>query len=113
MKVSLPSSSVNRVNFKANMGTNSLNAKIVQPQDEVDTPSYSEKEIRIAKTKKVLSECRVVAMAAIVFYFSLKNNFKANKKKRELKKMTETAKLKKPDISQLYKLSKDFSKFFK
>ena len=84
-------------------------------QNNIDDkePIYTEHDIRKAKTKKVLSECRVVVLAAIIFYFLLKNNFKANKQKSEIKKMTEKAKLKAPDISEDFRQNKNFSKFFK
>lgn len=110
-------SSVNNVyNVNRNLKSKKIffasNSNVQNKPDTVET-TYSEQEIRKAKTKKVLSECRITVLAAIVFYFLLKNNFKANKQKSELKKMTEKAKLKAPDISEEFRQNKNFSKFFK
>lgn len=54
-------------------------------------------QIITAKTKKVVSECATVALGASIVYFAMKHTFKINAIKSVQKKITELAKIPRPD----------------
>lgn len=56
---------------------------------------FSRKEINVAKTKKVASECVTLALGAASLYFLVKKLLKTNKLTEETKKLIDTA-MKKP-----------------
>lgn len=60
--------------------------------------TYTDKEIKVAKTKKAISECATIAVGVGILYFAMKNNFKINKIKNHEKKLRELANLEEPTI---------------
>lgn len=60
--------------------------------------TYTDKEIKVAKTKKAISECATIAVGVGILYFAMKNNFKINKIKNHEKKLKELANLEAPTI---------------
>lgn len=51
-----------------------------------------EKQIKIADTKKVISECTTIAFGLTILYFAMKRNFMSNGVKNEAKKIMEQTK---------------------
>lgn len=60
-------------------------------KDAKPVQTYTEKEIRIAKTKKAVSECATIVLGVGILYFAMKRNFKVNRIKNHEKKMKELA----------------------
>lgn len=63
------------------------------PQKEPDT-----KEIYTAKTKKILSELKYVAIGIFILYFAMKRNINKDCLKRQEAKVEKAAKIRKPTI---------------
>ena len=59
---------------------------------------YSDKEIKIAKTKKAVSECATIVVGLGILYFAIKRNFKINRIKNQEKKLKELASFVPPTI---------------
>lgn len=78
-----------RMNYARSFGNN---------VEKEPVKTYSEKEIKTAKTKKAVSECATIAVGIGILYFAMKRNFKFNRIKNHEKKMQELAKLKAPAI---------------
>ena len=51
-----------------------------------------DKQIKIANTKKVVSECITVAFGLTILYFAMKRNFMKNEVQAEIKKRAEQTK---------------------
>ena len=80
-------------------------------KDEKKKQNYTSKEIIIAKTKKTLSECRVVAFAVIILYFALKHNFKINAEKNAILESRRKVIQKAPHVDINPILGEDFLQF--
>lgn len=88
MRVSL---NTNYNNIKSvNFGENCIDSKIKS--------QYTDKEIKMAKVKKVVSECSTVCLGIGILYFAMKRNFKFNRIKNIDKKIQETKKLVLPNL---------------
>ena len=60
--------------------------------------AQKEKKVLDARTRRVVSECTTVAVAASIIYFGMKSNIMENAVKKELKKAQKIANLAKPEI---------------
>ena len=58
---------------------------------------YTEDELKIAKTKKAISEFGIVAVALGILYFGMKHNFKINHIKAEGRRLREIENIKLPE----------------
>lgn len=84
MKISL--NTYNAVNFPCKFGSTAVK----DPQKE--------KKALDARTRRVVSECTTVAVAASIIYFAMKSNIMENAVKKEIKKAQKIANLAKPEI---------------
>ena len=57
-----------------------------------------ERQILHSKTKRVVSECTTVAVAAGILYFAMKSNLMKNAVKKDIAKAQKIARLKMPEI---------------
>ena len=79
---------------------------IEQYEKENSSGSFSKDEITLARTKKVISELKYIALGVIILYFAMKKNIKINNLKKEKEKAKKLADLEKPvtiDFSALLK----------
>lgn len=53
-------------------------------------------EITAAKTKKIISELKVIAFGVILLYFAMKRNIKVNNLKKQAEKAKKLAEMEKP-----------------
>ncbi len=77
-----------------------------QYEKENSSGSFSKDEITLARTKKVISELKYIALGVIILYFAMKKNIKINNLKKEAEKAKKLADLEKPvtiDFSALLK----------
>ncbi len=75
--------------------TRSFCGKNKENGTSTSSDKFSRKEINVAKTKKVASECVTLALGAASLYFLVKKLLKTNKLTEETKKLIDTA-MKKP-----------------
>lgn len=67
-----------------------------------------EKQMKIANTKKVISECTTIAFGLTILYFAMKRNFMKNGVKNEAKKLMEQSKNRIPTFTVNPDLLKPF-----
>ena len=100
------------MNVQLNPITNKYNyvsfkkSVIEQYEKENSSGSFSKDEITLARTKKVISELKYIALGVIILYFAMKKNIKINNLKKEKEKAKKLADLEKPvtiDFSALLK----------
>jgi len=86
--------SFNPVKYNYNTSFKSYNYTDKGREYIPDPPT--KEEIAHAKTKKAISELKIVAIAVFILYFAMKRNLKYNKIKQVFKKNQERAKIVKP-----------------
>lgn len=86
-----------QVSFNPSYNYNSISFGKKQEKQE-PVKDYTEKEIRIAKTKKAISECATIVVGVGILYFAMKRNFKINKIKSHERKLKEISGMELPKI---------------
>ncbi len=84
--------------MKVSFNTNYKKIRFCSNNTKKTNTTFTDKEIKTAKVKKVVSECSTIAIAVGILYFAMKRNFKFNKIKNENKKLEEAAKVLLPEI---------------
>ena len=97
-----------KVNFDTSYNTHPIASFGSRKQIEDAARKRKEKQIKIASTKKVVSECTTVAVGLTILYFAMKSNFMRNSVKAEEDNIKEQLKKQIPNFKVNARLLKPF-----
>lgn len=70
-------------------------------QNKIVPRTYTEDEVRIARTKKTVSQLKVIALGVGIIYFAMKRNFKINREKLKAMRIARIEKLAVPKLDSV------------